>query len=105
MAKGSPAVLVIECVGKLGLGGAPIAASLDDETIFLRWDTPSTFSLPAGTHGIRIAHEPLRWPFGANKIARALDLNGGFRYTLTYTPRAAPFQPGKLSLEVDRPAG
>jgi hypothetical protein len=105
MAQAASAVLVIECIGVLGLGGSPITASLDDKPIFLRWDKAETFTLPAGAHGIRIHHEPIRWPLGANRIARSLQLNGGFRYTLRYTPRAAPFLAAKLSLDVDRPAG
>jgi hypothetical protein len=97
------AVLVIECVGTLGLGGSPLFVSIDERAVFLRWDKSESFTLPAGTHGIRIHHEPIRWPLGANRIARSIDLNAGFRYTLRYTPVAAPFRPGKLNLEVDRP--
>lgn len=96
--------LVIECVGVLGLGGSPISATLDDQPIFLAWDRPQTFTLAPGRHGLRISHEPIRWPFGANKIARSIDLHGGFRYTLRYIPKAAPFAPAKLVLDVDRPA-
>ena len=102
MAATRTATLVLECVGVLGLSGAPISAAIDENAVFLRWDAPQTFTLPAGTHGIRISHEPIRWPFGANKIARALECNAGFRYTLRYKPRAAPFLPGKLELIVDR---
>ena len=102
MAESRTASLILECVGVLGLGGSPISAEIDEKPIFLRWDTPQTFKLSAGTHGIRISHEPIRWPFGANKVARALDCHAGFRYTLRYKPRVAPFLPGKLELVVDR---
>jgi hypothetical protein len=97
-------VLVITCRGVPFLGGAPISAKLDDEPIFLRWDTPATFELKAGTHGLDIFFEPLRYPLGANRLSRSIELNGGFRYNLTYTPRALPMLPPKIALTVDRPA-
>ena len=102
MAESKMATLVLECVGTLGLGGAPITAELDDTPIFLGWDKPQSFELPAGRHGLRISHEPIRWPFGANKLARSIDLNAGFRTTIRYVPRAAPMLPPKLVITVDR---
>jgi hypothetical protein len=96
------ATLVVECVGRLGIGGAPIAASIDDTPVFLAWDQPQHFELAPGRHGFRIRHEPVRWPFGANPVARSLQCNAGFRYTVRYIPRAAPFLPAKLELVVDR---
>jgi hypothetical protein len=96
------ATLVLECVGILGLGGSPISAELDDVPIFLAWDRPQVFDVEPGRHGLRISYEPIRWPFGANKLARAIDLNGGFRTTLRYIPRIAPMLPPKLIITVDR---
>jgi hypothetical protein len=96
------ATLVLDCVGTLGLAGAPITAELDDNPIFLAWDKPMSFELTPGRHGIRISYEPIRWPFGANKLARSVDLNAGFRTTIRYLPRLAPMLPPKLEITVDR---
>lgn len=98
----SKAALIITCQGVPGLGGAPINAKLDDQPIFLGWDEPSEFVVPAGRHGLDISYEPLRWPFGANKLSNAIDLHAGFRYTLTYTPRIIPTIRPKISITVDR---
>ena len=102
MADSRTATLVVECVGLLGLGGSPITAELDDLPIFLGWDRPQTFELAPGRHGLRISYEPIRWPFGANKLARAIDLNAGFRTTIRYVPRMAPMLPPKLKITIDR---
>ena len=102
MSSSKVATLVVECVGTLGLGGSPIKAELDDRSIFLAWDKPATFDLPPGRHGLRLCHEPLRWPFGANKLARSIDLNAGFRTTIRYIPRIAPMIAPKLEITVDR---
>lgn len=102
MAGSRTSTLVLECVGTLGLGGAPITAELDDHPIFLAWDKPQSFELPAGRHGIRLSYEPIRWPFGANKLARSIDLNAGFRTTIRYRPRFAPMLAPKLEITVDR---
>ncbi len=96
------ATLVLECVGLLGIGGSPISAELDDSPIFLGWDKPQTFELAPGRHGLRISYEPIRWPFGANKLARSIDLNAGFRTTIRYVPRIAPMLPPKIEISVDR---
>lgn len=95
--------LVITCRGIPFLGGAPIRAAIDGEPVFLGWDKPSTFELAAGRHGLEITYEPIRYPFGANKLARAIDLHGGFRYNLTYIPRLIPNLPPRIDLVVDRP--
>ena len=99
------ASLVIVCQGVPGLGGSPISARLDDEPIFLGWDVPAEFVLPAGQHGLDLSYEPLRWPFGANKLSNSITLNAGFRYTLTYTPRIIPTIKPKVSITVDRFSG
>ena len=99
------AALILVCRGLPGLGGAPISAKLDDVDIFLGWDTPAEFIVKAGVHGIDISHEPLRWPFGANKLSNSITLNPGFRYTLTYTPRVIPTLAPKVSIVVDRFGG
>jgi hypothetical protein len=96
------ASLVLVCRGVPGLGGAPISARLDDALIFLGWDTPSEFIVDAGVHGLDISYEPLRWPFGANKLSNSITLQPGFRYTLTYTPRVIPTRAPKVSIDVDR---
>jgi hypothetical protein len=95
--------LVIVCRGLPFLGGAPITAAIDGEPVFLAWDKPSLFELSPGIHGLEISYEPIRWPFGANKLARSIELNAGFRYNLTYIPRLAPMLPPKIELLVDRP--
>ncbi len=99
---GRLAGLIIECRGTVGLGGAPIRARLDDQDLFLAWDSPQQFVVPAGKHGIEICHEPVRWPFGANKISNSIELNAGFRYYLTYIPRLIPTLPAKIEIRVDR---
>jgi hypothetical protein len=96
------ASLVITCQGLVGLGGAPITASLDEQAIFLGWDIPAEFVVPAGVHGLKISYEPLRWPFGANKLDNSITLNAGFRYVLTYTPRIIPSAKPKITIDVDR---
>jgi hypothetical protein len=93
---------VITCRGVPLLGGSPITARLDDEALFLTWDHPTSIELRPGRHGIDISHEPIRWPFGANKLSRSLDCNAGFRYHLEYVPRALPMLPPKIRLTVDR---
>lgn len=95
--------LVITCRGIPFLGGAPITAAIDGEPVFLSWDKPTTFELAPGRHGLEISYEPIRYPFGANKLARSIDLNGGFRYNLTYIPRLIPNLAPKIELVVDRP--
>ena len=96
------ASLVIICRGVPGLGGSPITAKLDDAPIFLGWDLASEYVVPAGVHGLDISYEPLRWPFGANKLSNSITLNAGFRYTLTYTPRIIPTIAPKVTIDVDR---
>ena len=96
------ASLVIICRGVPGLGGAPITAKLDDTPIFLGWDQAEEFVVPAGVHGLDLSYEPLRWPFGANKISNSITLNAGFRYTVTYTPRVIPTIRPKISIDVGR---
>lgn len=99
------ASLVIVCLGIPGLGGSPISARLDDAPIFLGWDIPAEFVVAAGQHGLDISYEPLRWPFGANKLSNSITLHAGFRYTLTYTPRVIPTIRPKVSITVDRFSG
>lgn len=99
------ATLVIDCLGTPGIGGAPLRASLDGTPIFLAWDRPQEFRLPAGRHGLEIAHEPVRWPFGANKLSNSIELRNGFRYYLRYIPRLVPTFKPKVQMIVDRPAG
>ena len=96
------ASLVIICRGVPGLGWAPITAKLDDTPIFLGWDQAEEFVVPAGVHGLDLSYEPLRWPFGANKISNSITLNAGFRYTVTYTPRVIPTIRPKISIDVGR---
>ncbi len=96
------ASLILVCRGLPGLGGAPISARLDDVPIFLGWDTPSEFVVNPGVHGLDISYEPLRWPFGANKLSNSITLVAGFRYSLTYTPRVIPTWAPKVSIDVDR---
>ena len=99
------ASLVIVCRGVPGLGGSPITARLDEQPIFLGWDVAAEFVVPAGVHGLDIAYEPLRWPFGANKLSNSITLNAGFKYTLTYTPRVVPTIRPKVTITVDRFSG
>ena len=96
------ASLVLLCRGVPGLGGSPITAKLDDTAIFLGWDQACEYVVPAGVHGLEISYEPLRWPFGANKLSNSITLNAGFRYTLTYTPRVIPTVRPKVTIDVDR---
>lgn len=99
------ASLVIVCRGVPGLGGSPITAKLDDAPIFLSWDQPEEYVVPAGVHGLDISYEPLRWPFGANRLSNSITLHAGFRYTLTYTPRVVPTIRPKVTIDVDRYRG
>jgi hypothetical protein len=99
------ASLVLVCRGVPGLGGDRCTAKLDDAPIFLGWDTPAEFVVNPGVHGLDISYEPLRWPFGANKLSNSITLHPGFRYTLTYTPRVIPTLAPKVAIAVDRYRG